>query len=233
MRPNLDTLSLQQKLEGYINESSAKLVKNVTKSNTLKYVLPFAAAAVMPTVMSGQCGLGTFNATGGYYSDGQIDVNGDGNPDFDFDIAGNNLWMTVVGTMDQGQTNAAASQAINGAFPAGWDINIYNIELIGDVTTTATFYVPIRDGAGNLGFIEITTGGGTFTINLANSGVGDVTTSVNAGDCASILPVELSSFDVKAANRNLALSWTTASEVNNFGFEVQRSMDGIGFQKIG
>jgi len=40
------------------------------------------------------------------------------------------------------------------------------------------------------------------------------------------LPVELASFEAAADGRDAALTWTTASETNNAGFEVQRFDDG-------
>jgi photosystem II stability/assembly factor-like uncharacterized protein len=39
------------------------------------------------------------------------------------------------------------------------------------------------------------------------------------------LPVELTSFTAKAAAGNVTLSWKTASEINNSGFEIQRKAD--------
>ncbi len=39
----------------------------------------------------------------------------------------------------------------------------------------------------------------------------------------AILPVELSSFTASVSGSNVILNWTTASEVNNQGFEVERS----------
>jgi len=47
------------------------------------------------------------------------------------------------------------------------------------------------------------------------------------------LPVELSSFTVKASEGTITLEWTTATETNNFSFEIQRKSKGdfttIGF----
>jgi carboxypeptidase T len=39
------------------------------------------------------------------------------------------------------------------------------------------------------------------------------------------LPVELTSFTAKAENNNVMLNWETATELNNLGFEVQRSRE--------
>jgi len=46
------------------------------------------------------------------------------------------------------------------------------------------------------------------------------------------VPVELSSFAANTSNGNVALNWTTASETNNKGFEVQRSNGGE-YQTLG
>lgn len=49
----------------------------------------------------------------------------------------------------------------------------------------------------------------------------------------SILPVELSSFSGNLSSSSVNLSWTTASEVNNDHFVVERSIDRKTFQEIG
>jgi len=46
------------------------------------------------------------------------------------------------------------------------------------------------------------------------------------------LPVELISFSGEAQSGNTALSWSTASETNNAGFDVQRSHDGTQFETL-
>ncbi len=47
------------------------------------------------------------------------------------------------------------------------------------------------------------------------------------------IPVELSSFYASINHDAVLLSWTTASESNNFGFEVQKSRDNKSYTKIG
>lgn len=46
------------------------------------------------------------------------------------------------------------------------------------------------------------------------------------------LPVEIASFSATAQNKGVKLSWSTATEQNNLGFEVQRSVNGNAFSKI-
>ncbi len=47
------------------------------------------------------------------------------------------------------------------------------------------------------------------------------------------VPVELASFSASFKNNEVELSWTTASETNNFGFDVERSSDQKNFDRIG
>ncbi|HEY1045678.1 MAG TPA: T9SS type A sorting domain-containing protein [Bacteroidia bacterium] len=47
------------------------------------------------------------------------------------------------------------------------------------------------------------------------------------------LPIELLSFTAKANNSNVSLNWSTASELNNDFFSVEKSMDGINWTVIG
>jgi tartrate-resistant acid phosphatase type 5 len=47
-------------------------------------------------------------------------------------------------------------------------------------------------------------------------------------------PVELTAFSAKLiSNFTVQLSWSTATEVNNYGFDVERSSESSGWQKIG
>ena len=47
------------------------------------------------------------------------------------------------------------------------------------------------------------------------------------------LPVELSSFAAKVTNENIQLNWTTETEVNNFGFNIERKANQDEWRKIG
>jgi len=47
------------------------------------------------------------------------------------------------------------------------------------------------------------------------------------GQNASALPVELSSFSASIIEQGVKLSWTTETEVSNYGFEVQRAMSNV------
>jgi hypothetical protein len=47
------------------------------------------------------------------------------------------------------------------------------------------------------------------------------------------LPVELMSFDYEIEQSNVKLFWRTASELDNAGFDIERSEDGVNFRSIG
>ncbi len=49
----------------------------------------------------------------------------------------------------------------------------------------------------------------------------------------NIVPVELSSFTANVVDGSVVVGWETASEINNHGFEIQRSIDGENFATIG
>jgi parallel beta-helix repeat protein len=49
----------------------------------------------------------------------------------------------------------------------------------------------------------------------------------------STVPVTFASFEVMARSNDAELVWTTASELNNDRFEIERSLDGNTFEKIG
>ena len=74
------------------------------------------------------------------------------------------------------------------------------------------------------------------TINIeAKAGqiIGDAKFSVKAtGSCAS-LPVNFSSFTATRKNKGIALTWETASELNNKGFYIERTINEDGWKEIG
>ncbi|WP_226163895.1 T9SS type A sorting domain-containing protein [Hymenobacter terricola] len=70
----------------------------------------------------------------------------------------------------------------------------------------------------------------SFTTVDANGGVTTQTVSLRIGDYP--LPVELTRFEAKAAGTDAQLSWATAQELDNAGFQVERSLDGTRFGRL-
>jgi hypothetical protein len=72
-------------------------------------------------------------------------------------------------------------------------------------------------------------------VELAGTPIAGITTDIDlnfrsssvpyrgADEAAELIPVELASFTSSVSENNVVLTWTTASEKNNYGFEVERS----------
>jgi hypothetical protein len=77
--------------------------------------------------------------------------------------------------------------------------------------------------------------GGTDASSGTAGGSNYTGTSSTAEDVtiARPLPVELKRFDAKTASLNTQLSWATASELQNDHFNIERSLDGQNFERIG
>jgi hypothetical protein len=58
------------------------------------------------------------------------------------------------------------------------------------------------------------------------------TASGNCCPLVSVLPVELIAFDHQCQGDQLALHWSTAAELNNGSFTIERSRDGIAYQAV-
>jgi len=65
----------------------------------------------------------------------------------------------------------------------------------------------------------------------------DESTSLTNGNFTGLnttpLPVELTSFNADVQNSYVKLNWNTATKINNYGFEIQRSFENSEFEKIG
>jgi hypothetical protein len=135
-------------------------------------------------------------------------------------------------------------------------VDISALAFLAGITGSLTIHnnnaLPSLSGLQNIGIIS---GSLTITNNdvlsdceaicttISNMSVGDTTIiSGNAGLCANVivvdfvclvLPVELTRFSAIPNADHILLSWETAAELNNAGFEVQRSSnDGRDFNTI-
>ena len=80
--------------------------------------------------------------------------------------------------------------------------------------------------------IRIYVPGGYGSVSGATPGAG--TAQFDAVSCGELIfvPVELASFAANVVGDDVNLSWATATETNNYGFEVQRSLNGSSFEAI-
>jgi predicted outer membrane repeat protein len=174
--------------------------------------------------------------------------------------------LNWVGNFQQGCALAAISQNGNGIIqfqqvlsdppniPAGarhiekyWDISdvqndnvkvrlYYTAEARADFTGTPTIY---HFDTGQNKWIDLPTqpevaDGNSFYVETTNFRAGF--SNVTVGDDNAPLPVELFSFSANSQNGKVILNWQTATETDNFGFEVQRRSAGnnnASFEKLG
>jgi len=109
-----------------------------------------------------------------------------------------------------------------------------NITAVGDGGTI------LRTTNGGINWISQSSG---TTENFRGVSFTDVNNGTVVGDYGTILrtnngggvfiPVELSLFTADVSGSNINLNWSTASEINNYGFEIERSSDKTDWRLIG
>jgi len=77
----------------------------------------------------------------------------------------------------------------------------------------------------SIGAVCLRQGGNTYSVQVDGITVGTT--------WSMTVPVELTSFSASSLGSDVTLNWSTASELNNFGFEVQRSTEGEEFATVG
>ncbi|MEW6508788.1 MAG: T9SS type A sorting domain-containing protein [Bacteroidota bacterium] len=101
--------------------------------------------------------------------------------------------------------------------------------LDGDVTGTESNYAIGKYSGGNWSFPS--TSLNTANNTASTSGVSSFS-DFTLGE-VSALPVELNMFAAKVKNNIVQLIWSTATEVNNYGFDIERKSINGGWTKIG
>lgn len=84
----------------------------------------------------------------------------------------------------------------------------------------------VSDGLNNIGALAIRQG-----TNTATGILDGIRVSTNWGDI--VIPVELTSFVANSNGSNVLLNWSTATEINNSGFEVERKSSSSDWVKVG
>ncbi len=88
-------------------------------------------------------------------------------------------------------------------------------------------YVTNGNGSGDVSFKVNSDGSFTTFFLSTNNGIAATLSDIN------VLPVELISFNASIKNNVNTLSWVTASESNNAGFDIESSTNSTDFSKIG
>ena len=238
------------------------LIKNKRKSNqkslgkTLKVssaILPVVSILTLQDAIAQQC----FETTNVAFN-GTISA-GNNNIDIDVDGGGNDIRIFVAGTglFIRGINATLKFLRTNGAFPDGSAnaIRFSNGAAIPGAFTQSvqTLYMHYGAASGqwpangattgfagfkkgsNFGFVRITvneTSGNVFSVTVDARGTSSTTDPITAGDCSTLLPVELTHFSASPNEDHVHLNWATASEINNAGFEIERSDDGVHYQSL-
>ena len=114
-----------------------------------------------------------------------------------------------------------------GSFSGNYTVQISNNLSFSNIiysTTTSNQFKNINISVGS-GF----TGGTTYAWRVIN---GTVYSNVFQFSTDPALPVELASFSASVDGNTITLKWSTATEVNNYGFDIERN-NGAGWAKIG
>ncbi|GAB3588685.1 T9SS type A sorting domain-containing protein [Hymenobacter daeguensis] len=138
----------------------------------------------------------------------------------------------AAGTVSNGLPTTGTTNAVLAASGSGPASNPTNVLPAGTALNTTTGQIYVVNAALLPRIIAAT----TYNVNVittdVNGGTNTVLATFTLG--AYPLPVELVAFTAKAVNNvDAALSWTTASEKNNDRFEVERSLTGTDYVKIG
>ncbi|MBK8983717.1 MAG: T9SS type A sorting domain-containing protein [Ignavibacteria bacterium] len=124
------------------------------------------------------------------------------------------------------EINPANNTSLNATFGFRYD----NSELNGSIASNLILFKSTNDG---VNWFSVPGSNNTFINELTAFGVNSFS-RWTAGDSLTSLPVELASFTSSIDNRNVELNWSTTAEVNNSGFEIERTTEGNEqWQKIG
>lgn len=143
------------------------------------------------------------------------------------------FYLTFNGS--NGQPKFTASITIK--WGAG-GVNSYTCPTTGNISvssTTANYYFRIDPTNAslpqgtNFQIVVVLTNTGNQPLTLSNAAI-DANAETRSG---AALPVKFQSLDARTSSNAVSLSWNVATEENLAGYDVERSLDGRTFSKIG
>ena len=150
-----------------------------------------------------------------------------------------------VGTTANGFTFYVDSiSGIQNGSPDGMAIAYNNILIPGQFLSYEGTFTAINGPANGVESVDIGVSEGTQltgSLGLVGSGTSytdftwDTLTTATPGmpNDNQLLPVELTSFSAVNIKSGVMLNWTTATEINNAGFEIERKSSNYNWKKIG
>jgi hypothetical protein len=100
-------------------------------------------------------------------------------------------------------------------------------------TTPPTIIATTAEGTINRIIRINDTSASVLPVTIATAVSNTIFRGVSFTPGTSTLPVKFTSFKANIINKQTVLNWSTSSETNNKGFEIQKSMDGKNFETIG
>ena len=152
------------------------------------------------------------------------------------------------------QVAPAIDSVANDADSVFYNITVPSVKLYTDkVTFSATFAPAPVSGTISIDFPDgdtLSTFPGSVLMRVITSGnvsVGNYTITVTGNGpngtpvhkrtvtmvVGLVIPVELTAFNASVNKNDVVLNWTTATELNNFGFEIQRSANSGEYTSLG
>jgi hypothetical protein len=170
------------------------------------------------------------NQTINYTLTGITDLNGCNNTGANLSTAALTLKPLPKGTISTATPNVCTGSNISLIYTATSGAGPFQLTVNGNVYNNVVSGVAFNTGiiataATTLSLTTVTDNGGC-SITKATP------ITFNVFSCGP-LPVELLSFDVTARQNDALLDWSTSTEINNKGFDVQRSKDATNWETIG
>jgi len=108
---------------------------------------------------------------------------------------------------------------------ANYSVSTTDLPLTDDANTVLLYHfddgaLPPTSSASNFSFTHVN---GSTTGSDANDVISSNYVDYNSVGSGLPLPVELTSFKAKVSKNGVILNWETATEVNNYGFEIERA----------
>ena len=151
---------------------------------------------------------------------------------------GNTPFQALEHCIDIGGNQNWIIEPYNGTAPIvglGPDITILTTDLPWTLTTEGFFGSPLSQYLWNDSSTEdhlVIVDSGTYSVEVSFIDGCSVSDEIKVS-LEDPLPIKLLSFDATKKGQVAVLDWITASEENNKGFEVERSVDGKNWKQIG
>jgi plastocyanin len=176
--------------------------------------------------------LGLANTTSIFY--GRVFVRLAANSNLSFGLSKTSTSTTIVPVYSDSIYNTGTTYLLVLKYQFNPDVNDDTVSLFINPVVGPTEPSPDLTHGGsssndpaNIGGVYLRQGTAANAANVVVDGIRVGTTWVG-----TVLPVELTSFSATTQNDGVLLNWSTASEINNSGFDVERKQENTGWSKV-